>query len=159
VSDLRAELLYTLDCPNWEAVRADLHRVLSEGAIETPIQLVLVGSLDDAQFLDFPGSPTVRLNGIDVVPPLPGVEPTIACRVYAQPDGSLSGRIPEPVLRDAVRAHRQGRLEAFRREESAKLATAALEAAVDERRSTEGTAPASAGDGASSDPMERRAPR
>ncbi len=131
--DLRAELLYTLDCPHWERVRADLHAVLAQGAIETPIQLVLVGSEDDAEFLDFPGSPTVRLNGVDVVPPQPGSRPTTGCRLFRQPDGTLSGRVPVEVLAEAVRAHRQGRLEAFRREESAKVAAAAIEAAHDER--------------------------
>ncbi|MDA8202839.1 MAG: hypothetical protein M0Z49_08765 [Chloroflexi bacterium] len=144
MSDLRAELLYTLDCPHWERVRADLHAVLAQGAIETQIQLVLIGSQDDAEFLDFPGSPTVRLNGVDVVPPPPGTPPTTGCRLYPQPDGTLSGRIPVEVLAEAVRMHRQGRLEMFQREESAKVAAAAIEAAhdeaqpgVDERRSAE----------------------
>lgn len=132
MSDLRVELLYTLDCPFWDRVRSDLHRVLSEGAIETPIQLVLVGSQDDADFLAFPGSPTVRLNGVDVVPMPPGTPPSMGCRVYLQPDGGLSGRIPEDLLRDAVRAHRQGRLEAFQRDEAARVAAAALQAASDE---------------------------
>ena len=136
MSDLRVELLYTLDCPHWERARADLHRILSEGAIETPIQLVLVGSQDDAEFLEFPGSPTVRLNGVDVVPPAEGQART-GCRLYPQADGSLAGRIPEAVLREAIRLHRQGRLEAFQREESAKVALAALEAATNERRATE----------------------
>ena len=133
MSDLRVELLYTLDCPHWERVRADLHRVLSEGTIETPIQLVLVGGDDDAEFLDFVGSPSVRLNGVDVVAPAPGSPHTTGCRLYVQPDGSLSGRIPEQLLRDAIRSHRQGRLEEFQREESGKVAAAALEAAEDER--------------------------
>ncbi len=137
MSDLRVELLYTLDCPHWERVRADLHRVLSEGAIETPIQLVLVGSQDDAEFLEFPGSPTVRLNGVDVVPLPAGFKAGIGCRLYPQPDGGLGGRIPEAVLREAVRSHRQGRLEAFQRDESAKVAMAALEAATEERRAAE----------------------
>jgi len=133
VSDLRVELLYTLDCPHWETVRADLHRALAEGAIETPIQLVLVSDHDDAEFLGFVGSPSVRLNGTDVVPLPAGSAVNTGCRVYAQPDGSLSGRIPAQVLSEAVRRHRQGRLEAFQREESRKLAAAALEAAGDER--------------------------
>ena len=136
MSDLRVELLYTIDCPHWERVRADLHRVLSEGAIETPIQLVLVGDQGDAEFVEFVGSPTVRINGLDVVPPPDGVGPGIGCRLYPQPDGTVSGRIPESLLREVIRSHRQGRLETFQREESAKVAQAALEAAADEERAT-----------------------
>ncbi len=134
MSDLRVELLYTIDCPHWERVRVDLHRVLSEGAIETPIQLVLVGNQDDAEFLEFVGSPTVRVNGEDVVPPPAGMGPGIGCRLYRQPDGTVSGRIPESLLREVIRSHRQGRLEAFQREESAKVAIAALQATADEER-------------------------
>lgn len=133
VSDLRVELLYTLDCPHWEPVRADLYEALAEGAIETPIQLVLVSDQDDAEFLSFVGSPSVRLNGTDVVQPPVGSAPNTGCRLYVQPDGSLSGRIPAQVLSEAVRLHRRGRLEAFQREESRKVAAAALEAAEDRR--------------------------
>ena len=132
MSDLRVELLYTLDCPHWEPVQADLHRALSAGAIETPIELVLVGDQDDAEFLGFVGSPSVRLNGTDVVPPPAGSTVNTGCRMYVQPDGSLSGRIPEQVLSEAVRLHRLGRLEAFQREESRKVAAAALEASGEE---------------------------
>ena len=98
MSDLRVELLATPDCPHQEPTRAALHRVLSEGAIETPIQLVLVSTLDDAEFLGFPGSPTVRLNGEDLVPPPAGSPAKLACRLYVQPDGTLAGTIPEEVM-------------------------------------------------------------
>ena len=119
MADLRIELLYTTDCPHWETVRADLHRVLSEGAIETPIQLVHVASAGDAEFLDFHGSPSVRVNGEDVVPLRPGSPPHLGCRLYVQPDGPLVGRIPLETLREAIRHHREGRFDAFRRGEAA----------------------------------------
>ncbi len=124
MADLRIELLYTPDCPHWETVRADLHRVLSEGAIETPIQLVHVASPEDAEFLDFHGSPTVRVNGEDVVPLHAGARPHLGCRLYAQPDGPLAGRIPIDTLREAIRRHRESRFEAFRRGEAAQHAAA-----------------------------------
>lgn len=132
MSDLRVELLYTADCPHWESVRARLHAILSEGAIETPIQLVLVSSADDAEFLGFVGSPTVRLNGVDVVEPPAGSPTGVGCRLYPQPDGTRSGLIPEDLLRDAVQAHRRGRLVAFQQQEAAKVAAAAIEAAARE---------------------------
>ncbi len=147
MSDLRVELFYTIDCPHWERARADLHRVLSEGAIETPIQLVQVGDQDDAEFLGFVGSPTVRVNGQDVVPPPAGSGPGIGCRLYRQPDGTVAGRIPESLLREVIRSHRQGRLEAFQREESAKVAIAALEATAEEERAAGHTERAAADEG------------
>jgi hypothetical protein len=120
VSDLRVELLVTPDCPHQEPTRAALHRVLSEGAIETPIQVVLVSTLDDAEFLGFPGSPTVRIDGEDLVPPSAGGPATLACRLYVQPDGTLAGTIPDEVMRSAVKRHRSGRLQAFQRDEAAR---------------------------------------
>ena len=137
MSDLRVELLYTPGCPHWETVHATLRRVLSEGAIETPIQLVVVTSRDDAEFLQFVGSPTVRLNGVDVVEPPPGATPGLGCRLYPGPDGRMGGRIPEELLREAIQAHRRGRLEAFQRQEAAKVAAAATEAEWDEHASRE----------------------
>ncbi len=132
VSDLRVELLYSPDCPHWERTRAALHRILSRDAIETPIELVVVNGLDDAAFLGFVGSPTVRLNGVDVAPPPPGTEPSVGCRSYRQADGSLAGTVPEELLREAIRARQRGRLEAFQRAESAKVALVALAAAAEE---------------------------
>ncbi|MGC8634934.1 MAG: DF family (seleno)protein [Candidatus Limnocylindrales bacterium] len=132
MADLRVELLYAPGCPHWEQVRTDLHQALSEGAIETPIQLVLVSSQEDAEFLGFPGSPTVRLNGVDVAPEPPSGPPGTSCRMYRQPDGTLGGGIPAGLLREAVRSHRRDRLAAFQRGEAAKVALAALEAVADE---------------------------
>ncbi len=140
MSDLRVELLYSLDCPHWERTRAALHRILSRDAIETPIELVLVNGRDDAEFLGFVGSPTVRLNGVDVAPPPPGTEPSAGCRLYRQTDGSLAGTVPEELLREAIRARQRGRLEAFQRAESAKVALVALAAAAEEAAAEEAAA-------------------
>lgn len=132
MADLRVELLYTADCPNYGRVRVELQRILGHGAIETPIQLVLVEDLEAAQILDFRGSPTVRVNGLDVVPPPESLPVSLACRLYGQSDGSRSGLVPSEAMQRAVDAHRQRRLEAFRRDESARVAAAAREAAADE---------------------------
>jgi len=74
VADLRVELLAVEDCPHLEQARRDLESVLRKGIIETPIQLIFVASQEDAEFLGFQGSPTIRIQGEDVVPQpdLPG---------------------------------------------------------------------------------------
>ncbi len=68
MADLRVELLAVEDCPHLEQARRDLESVLRKGIIEVPIQLIFVASQDDAEFLGFQGSPTIRVNGEDVVP-------------------------------------------------------------------------------------------
>lgn len=63
---MRVELLYTEDDPGVMTTRQRLVEVLSEDAFETPIQMIAIHSLADAQLLAFPGSPTVRIDGADI---------------------------------------------------------------------------------------------
>jgi hypothetical protein len=121
MADLVVELLAVEECPHLEQARRDLESVLRTGIIEVPIQLVLVGSREDAEFLDFPGSPTIRINGDDVVPQ-PGLPVGLACRVYRGADGNALGSPPVGAIQSAVDAHRRDRLEQFQREEAAKVA-------------------------------------
>jgi hypothetical protein len=120
-------LLAVEDCPHLEQARRDLESVLRKGIIEVPIQLIFVTGPDDAEFLGFQGSPTIRINGEDVVP-APELPVAFGCRVYRDADGRSLGSPPVEAIRAAVDAHRRGRLEAFQREEAAKVAEFAREA-------------------------------
>ncbi len=66
---MRVELLYWDRDPEYMTLRQRLVEVLTEDAFETPIQMIAVGSDADAALLDFPGSPTIRIDGIDVIDP------------------------------------------------------------------------------------------
>jgi hypothetical protein len=121
VADLRVELLTVEDCPHLEQARRDLESVLRKGIIEVPIQLIFVTGPDDAEFLGFQGSPTIRINGDDVVP-APELPVAFGCRVYRDAEGRALGSPPIEAIRAAVDAHRRDRLEAFQREEAAKVA-------------------------------------
>ncbi len=128
MSDLRVELLAVEDCPHFERTRKNLETVLREGIIETPIQVVFVTSEEDAEFLQFPGSPTIRINGEDVVPE-PGLPAGLGCRIYRDESGERIDGPPVERIRDAVAAHRRGRLAAFQREEAGRVASFARAAA------------------------------
>jgi hypothetical protein len=121
VADLVVELLAVEDCPHLEQARHDLESILRTGIIEVPIQLVFVTSPDDAEFLGFQGSPTIRINGDDVVPQ-PELPVALACRVYRDADGRALGSPPIESIRSAIDSHRRDRLEEFQREEAAKVA-------------------------------------
>jgi len=127
VADLHVELLALEDCPHLEAARRDLEAVLRKGIIEVQIQLVFVTGPDDAEFLHFQGSPTIRINGEDVVPQ-PELPVAIGCRIYRDAEGRAQGSPPIEAIRAAVERHRRGRLEVFQREEAAKVAAFAREA-------------------------------
>ena len=126
MADLEVQLLAIQDCPHLTQARQDLETVLRKGIIEVPIQLVFVSGLDDAEFLDFQGSPTIRINGEDVVPQ-PDLPIAYGCRVYRAADGQMVGSPPIEAIRAAVDAHRRGRLQEFQRDEAAKVAKFARE--------------------------------
>jgi hypothetical protein len=128
VADLRVELLAIEDCPHLGQAQRDLESVLRKGIIETPVQLIFVSGPEDAEFLAFPGSPTIRINGEDVVPQ-PDLPVAIACRTYRDGQGRMVGSPPIESIRAAVDLHRRSRLEAFQRQEAGLVARFAREAA------------------------------
>jgi hypothetical protein len=128
VADLRVELLAIEDCPHLGQAQHDLESVLRKGIIETPVQLIFVGSLEDAEFLAFPGSPTIRINGEDVVPQ-PDLPVALGCRTYRDGQGRRVGSPPIESILAAVDLHRRSRLEAFQRQEAGLVARFAREAA------------------------------
>ncbi|MEX1073158.1 MAG: thioredoxin family protein [Chloroflexota bacterium] len=65
---MRVELLYSDDDPHYMTARQRLVEVLTEDAFETTIQMIAVNSIEDAELLAFPGSPTIRIDGIDIHP-------------------------------------------------------------------------------------------
>ncbi len=127
MADLRVELLALEDCPHLEEARRDLESVLRRGIIETPVQLIFVSGQEDAEFLGFQGSPTIRINGRDVVPQ-PDLPVALGCRIYRDDQGRMVGSPPIESIRAAIDSHRQGRLEAFQRNEAGLVARFAREA-------------------------------
>jgi len=65
---MRVELLYAEDDPASMPTRQNLVEVLTEDAFETPIQMVAVGSAEDAELLGMRGTPTIRIDGEDIDP-------------------------------------------------------------------------------------------
>ena len=65
---MRVELLYADGDPAAMAARQNLVEVLTEDAFETPIQMIAVGSVEDAALLAMHGSPTIRIDGSDIDP-------------------------------------------------------------------------------------------
>jgi hypothetical protein len=69
--------------------------VLTEDAFETTIQMVAVNSQEDAELLEFIGSPTIRLDGVDILPDASGVV-GLSLRLYPA-DEDLDGPATEPI--------------------------------------------------------------
>jgi hypothetical protein len=97
------EVVYFEGCPNHEATRELVRRVMAEEGVETELRLVEVASPEDAERINFLGSPTVRVNGRDIEPGADARRDyAFSCRVYRTESG-LRGQPDERWLRAALR--------------------------------------------------------
>lgn len=94
-------LQYFEGCPNWKiaAERLDLIAVEHPGIIVTRR---LVENLEDAEAINFRGSPSILVGGTDLFPD-PSASVGLACRIYTSPTG-LAGAPTLEQLRDAITA-------------------------------------------------------
>lgn len=96
------ELLYVPGCPHVERVRETTERVLGQMGIDSSVRLVDIGHEEQARRIGFLGSPTLRIDGVDVEPGAGrGRQPGLGCRLYVS-DGVVSGTPPEQWIRDAL---------------------------------------------------------
>ncbi len=107
---MRVELLTTEDCPHAERAEAIARAALADNGHSPIIERVYIGDIDDAAGLGFHGSPTLRIDGMDVVR-LPAGDPiNTGCRLYRQPDGTLDGVIPAETISAEVERRREAEL-------------------------------------------------
>lgn len=131
----RIEVLYFDGCPHHEALLPHLYDLLREHDIDATIILTPVDTDDDAQARRFLGSPTVRVNGVDVEPAV--AETTrddgpdrpdqdspygVQCRLYRSADGVvgvpddqwiLDALVDNPVHQAAIVAVHEGHVAAL----------------------------------------------
>lgn len=97
------ELLYLAGCPHHDAAVDLVKSVLEAEGIPAEVQQILIRDREDAEAHDFPGSPTVRVNGQDIE----GISADrlgigFACRTYVV-EGKTLGVPPRSWLKDAIR--------------------------------------------------------
>ena len=100
---MTVELLWWDGCPSYSEALDQLNQVLRDEGVEAEVELVEVESDEQARRERFFGSPTIRINGEDAIPPDDGEPYSLTCRVYLTRAGRVSA-IPDPDdLREAVR--------------------------------------------------------
>jgi hypothetical protein len=97
------ELLWWEGCPSHPEALAELERILGEEGVPPEVERVEIESDEQAARERFPGSPTIRINGEDIVPPGEGEPFTLTCRVYRLRDGRISPTPDPEDVRAAVR--------------------------------------------------------
>ena len=97
------ELLWWEGCPSWKRTLEDLQAAAAEAGLDLD-RIVVREIADDAhaEAEHFVGSPTIRVDGRDILPSGEGETPSLTCRVYHLRDGRVSPT-PDPAdLRDAL---------------------------------------------------------
>jgi len=97
------ELLFWSGCPSHPQALADLKEAMAElGLDPADVTVREIDSDEQAMVEGFVGSPTIRVDGRDILPP--AGEPTgLTCRIYRRRDGRISPT-PDPLdLREALR--------------------------------------------------------
>lgn len=85
---MKIELQWFEGCPNHHAAREILDDVLAAKNVDAKVELIEVPDLETGERVKFPGSPTIRINGVDVDPDYEDTgDYTPRCRVYMTPDG------------------------------------------------------------------------
>ncbi len=98
---MNVEVLYFEGCPTYVAAMETLRDVLSELGVDADVELVAVNTDEEAKQLQFPGSPTIRVEGRDLFPvPQPSVW-ALGCRTYVTPEG-LKGYPTREMIRNAL---------------------------------------------------------
>jgi 8-oxo-dGTP pyrophosphatase MutT (NUDIX family) len=91
----KVELLYWEGCPSHPQALAALREAMEELGLDShAVEVRHVATDENAEAEGFVGSPTIRVDGVDVVDP--GDEPTaLNCRIYHRADGRISP-LPDP---------------------------------------------------------------
>lgn len=97
------EVLYFAGCPHYEQAVELVRDVTRAEQMQVSIQLIAVETEADARQRDFHGSPTIRVDGVDVAPIPSGSVPALACRIYHDASGRPMGLPPREALVDALR--------------------------------------------------------
>lgn len=98
------ELLWWRGCPSWERALQILRAEIEAAGLDpAAIRVTEIEGDADAERRDFPGSPTIRIDGRDIQP-VGAEEPRgLTCRIYRRRDGSVSP-LPDPAdVREALR--------------------------------------------------------
>ncbi len=101
---MKVELLYFDGCPSYETLLPRLKALLEREGIEHEVELRRVESVEAAEQERFLGSPTVRIDGVDVDPgAATRSDFGLKCRLYRS-DEATSGAPPEQWIVEALHA-------------------------------------------------------
>jgi hypothetical protein len=99
----KIEFLFWEDCPSHPQALERLQEVMAEVEVDSPIKKIEVRTDEDAARLAFPGSPTIRVDGVDIdAKGAAQMGTALTCRVYVLENGRFSPLPSREMLRRAL---------------------------------------------------------
>ena len=101
---MNVELLWWEGCPSTERALTAVREALTDLGLDgVEVRMQEIKDDGDAEETRFVGSPTILIDGVDLVPVAANEQIGLSCRVYRRRDGRVSP-IPDPDdLREALR--------------------------------------------------------
>ncbi|MBC8550685.1 MAG: hypothetical protein H8D23_13660 [Candidatus Brocadiales bacterium] len=90
-------------CPGVSSIADNIKEVISEEAVHADISLYLIETPEDARRLQFTGSPTVRINGMDIEPNRQAVKDYGMRSRHYNINGKKSDYPTKSMIRDAIK--------------------------------------------------------
>ena len=95
---MKVEVLFFQGCPHYPATVSLLRQVIGDLRLSSEVREIEVRSQEEAERLRFLGSPSVRVDGVDLEPgAAAGAEFGLSCRLYGS-----SGVPPRALLEAAL---------------------------------------------------------
>lgn len=105
---MKIELLYFSGCPTYEEAETLIEDVVRAVGVPAEIESHEVKTEEDASRLGFLGSPTVRVDGVDIDPVARASKDYgLKCRVY-RTGNRFAGVPPRELLERAIKEARNG---------------------------------------------------
>jgi hypothetical protein len=83
---MNIELLYFEGCPSWQSASANLITALESLGVSSEVHQRRIDTDEDAVSARFTGSPTIRVDGVDLFP-ITQNHYGLGCRLYLTPEG------------------------------------------------------------------------
>jgi hypothetical protein len=104
---VKVEVLYFKGCPNHEPAVEQVRKALRNEGLAILVNEVEITDSEMAQRVGFLGSPTIRIDGLDVEPGAREIETFgFGCRTYSDDEGRRSGLPPVSLIQQAARERR-----------------------------------------------------
>ncbi len=100
---MKIELLYFDGCPNHKKAFALLQDILRDASVSASIERIEIKSDEEAERHKFVGSPTIRVNGVDVHPIKGRPRYGKGCRIYDR-EGVFTGFPSQEMIENAIRS-------------------------------------------------------